>query len=256
MEIFNTKPKVSMEAFCTAYYDKHIFHASLNLQDSSSSIYDYLYNLFIESEPSFSKINRSIFEAEMKAMNLELFSLALFNIVNDFKKSLQHSMFTMNYLKNKTQTEIWEIMSKYNSIIAKTAVIDEHGEPMDSSSATGRMTITRVNQTRMNLFEQLVNTLHSIRENPLELTITEEDEEKDIMKCAARVCNRIEANIYRKNQIGNRQLTALFIQRIDTNKGLAIDYKPSNNFLLLASSNTLSLYESSLNALKAVDLQF
>ena len=131
MGFLSSKPKVQMELFCKNYYDSQIFHAIVNGEDASQKIFDAAYQLLSESDPSFTKVDRIIFENEMAAMHLELFSLAFFKRFSNFDKAVQHSVFTRGYLLDKDRLDIWEAMGEYCQIIARTATMNASGPPTE-----------------------------------------------------------------------------------------------------------------------------
>jgi len=169
MGIFSNKPKVNMESFCRDYYDSQMFHAVVNGEDGSQKILNAAFQLLADSEPSFSKIDRLLFESEMIAMHLELFALAFFRRFSNFNQAVQQCISTLSYLKEKDRTDIWEAMGKYNKAIAQTATMKTNGQQMTGDTSIERMTITRVNQLRAGLFEKW---LKSNFRNPEHLTST------------------------------------------------------------------------------------
>lgn len=249
MGIFSSKPKVDMQSFCKCYYDSQMFHATVDGEDASQKILDTAFKQLTDSNPSFLKVDRTLFDYEMTAMHLELFALSFLRRFSDFDKAVQHSIFTLRYLQNKNSSNIWESMGAYSKTIAQTATMNANGQQMTGDTGLGRMTITRVNSFRFNLFKKWLKT-HFI--DPENLT----EDEKEIANCVARVCNHIEADILRNNQIGNRQIAALFLFRLDAEKIWGENWQPSEDFLLRVASQPYSMYDFASKTLKTVDLQF
>jgi hypothetical protein len=186
----------------------------------------------------------------MTAMHLELFALAFLKRFSNFEQAVQHSIFTLRYLQNKGRSDIWEAMDRYSIAIAQTATMDASGQQMSEATAIGRMRITQVNLFRIESFEKWLES-HSIDPNPNNLTANE----KEMVDCVARVCNHIEGDIIRNEQIGNRRIAALFLYRLGMEDIGGKDWQPSRDSLLRIASQPLSMYEFATRVLKAVDLR-
>ena len=249
MGIFSSKPKVDMESFCKNYYDSQMFHAPVDGEDASQKILDAAYKLLMDSDPLFSKVDRDLFDCEMTAMHLELFSLAFSKRFSNFDKAVQQCIFTLRYLQEKNRNDIWESMSAYSKSIAQTATMNANGQQMTGDTAIGRMTITRVNTFRFELFKKWLKEHFSDPEN-----LTES--EKEIASCVAHACNHIEADILRKNEIGNRRIAALFMFRLGAEELWGKDWQPSDDFLLRVASQPYSMYDFATKVLKTADLKF
>ena len=139
MGIFNKKPKVDTESFCNDYYDSQMFHAVVNGEDGTQKILDSSFQQLLDSEASFRKIDRSLFEHEMTAMHLELFSLAFYRRYS-FDKAVQQSIFTLNYLQEKNRIDIWDSIGEYSKVVAQTATMKANGLQMTGDSGIERMT--------------------------------------------------------------------------------------------------------------------
>lgn len=249
MGIFSSKHKVNMESFCRDYYDSQMFHTIVDGEDASQKILDTAYKQLTDSDPSFSKVDRELFDFEMTAMNLELFALAFLRRFSHFDKAVQHSIFTLRYLQNKNRSDIWESMGEYSKTIAQTATMNANGQQMTGDTGIERMTITRVNSFRLDLFEKWLKTHFHDPEN-----LTENEQE--IASCVARVCNHIEADILRNNEIGNRRIAALFLFRLGAGELWGENWQPSEDFLLGVASQPYAMYDFASKILKTVDLQF
>lgn len=249
MGIFSSKPKVDMESFCNDYYNSQMFHAIVDGEDASQKILDAAFQQLTDSDPSFSKVDRELFDCEMTAMHLELFALAFLRRFSNFDQAVQHSIFTLRYLQNKDRSDIWEAMGEYSKAIAQTATMNANGQQMTGDTDIERMTITRVNEFRFGLFKKWLKTHFSDPEN---LTA----KEKEIVGCVARVCNHVEADILRNNEIGNRRIAALFLYRLGAENIWGKNWQPSEDFLLRIASQPYSMYDFTTRILKTVDLQF
>ena len=249
MGIFSSKPKVNMESFCKDYYDSQMFHALVGGEDASQKILNAAYKLLANAEPLFSKVDRDIFEREMTAMNLELFSLAFSKRFSKFDNAVQQCIFTFRYLQDKRRNDIWESMAKYSITIAQTATMNAKGEHMTGDTAIGRATITRVNTLRDELFTKWLNERSYKPDN-----LTES--EKEIVSCVAHASNHVEGDILRNNELGNKRISALFMFRLGAEEFWGKNWQPSEDFLLRVASQSYSMYEFANKALKTVDIRF
>lgn len=249
MGIFSNKQKVDAESFCINYYDSQMFHAIVDGEDASQKILDAAFQQLTDSDPSFLKIERALFDCEMTAMHLELFALAFLRRFSDFNQAVQHSIFTLRYLQNKDRSDIWEAMGAYSKSIAQTATMKANGQQMTGETGIERMTITRVNTLRFELFKKWLKTNFSDPEN---LTANE----KEIAGCVARVCNHVEADILRNNEIGNRRIAAQFLYRLGGENIWGKNSQLSEDFLLCVASQPYSMYGFATKILKTADLRF
>ena len=248
MGLFSSKPVVLMEDFCKLYYDSQMFYSGCPIE-GSQNILDASFKLLTEADASFLKIKSDLFESEMIAMHLELFGLAFLRRFPSSDKAVKQSIFTRQYLMGKNKFEIWEAMGAYSKIIAQTATMTSDGRQMSGDTAIGRMTITQVNTFRFGLFEKWIKPYIKNSQNPSE-------DEKEIGDCVAYVCNRLEADILKHKQIGNRLIAGLFLERLGVENTLGKDWQPSEDFFLRVASQPLSMYEFANQRLKEVDLKF
>jgi hypothetical protein len=237
-----------MESFCSDYYDSQMFHSIIDNEDASQKIIDSAFQLLTDSDPSFLKVAPTLFEREITAMHLDLFAFAFLKRFSNFEQAVQQSIFTFRYLQNKRKSDIWEAMGEYNTVIAQTATMDANGEQMSGDTAIGRIRITEVNLLRFDLLKKWAKSRFS---DPDNLTANE----REILVCAGRVCNHVEADIMRNKQIGNRRIAALFIYRLGVENIWGKDWQPSQDLLLRIASQPLSMYEFATSVLKPVDLR-
>jgi hypothetical protein len=244
MGFFSNKQKMKIEEFCCHYYDSQIFHAIVDGEDASQKILDTIFNSIMNEDQSFSKIDRNLFDKEMASLHLELFALAWLNRFKEYEHSISQSIFTYNYLKDSNRLETWEAMGKYNTAIAQTATMKADGQQMTGDTGLQRATIVRVNTRRADLFEKWIKANLKNPSNPTQ-------EQKELLHCVTRVFNRIEADLMRNNEIGNRRITALFLYRIGWN----IDKNLNTGALSKLAAQPIAMYEFAQKILKNVDIQ-
>jgi len=247
MPLFSGKPKVDMQPFCHDYYDSQLFHVLVDGTDATQKVLDFTYEGLLQSEPSFADIDRSLFEREMTAMHVEIFALAFFQRFLDFDKAVLHEILAARYITAKSRNDILEASAEYNLALAKTATMDKTGKPL--TGAVGRMTITRVNDLRSLTLERLVPAYVPGYRAP-----TEQD--RMVASCIVRVCNRIEADLLSKEQIGNRTLAGLFLSRLGTQDTLGRNWQPTEDFFWRIAALPRSAFDFATRALNAVDLHF
>jgi hypothetical protein len=245
MGIFDGKAKLNMTEFCQLYYENQIFQSNVSREDTSQNIVDYTYQLLTDSEPALKQVDRALFEHEMAAMNLELFALAFFQrFVKNINHCFQQSIFTRRYLYDKNKPDIWEDMKYYNLMISKTATWG-----MTEDTAIGRAQITFNNSFRAEIFEGW------IKDNKIDLDkLTDQDNAN--LECVARAVNRIGTDILKNEQIGNRLIAGLFLERLGTEKIFGKHWQPNDDFLLRVASQPLAIYEFTQKILKTANLQF
>ena len=249
MGLFSNKPKVNMEKFCRDYYDSQIFHAIIDREDASQKILDVAYQSIVAADDSFAEVDRTLFETEMAAMHLEFFAFSFFRRFTNFEGAIQQSVFTRHYLREKDALYIWESMGEYNTVIARTATMNADGRRMTGESGLERMTINRVNKIRVELFDKWAKMNLQNPEKP-------NAQENETATCVVRVCNRFEADIMRKNEIGNRQIAAQFIYRVGGEKIWSEDQMPNMECLGKIAAQPYSMFEFASQTLKTVDMQF
>ena len=249
MGLINNKPKIDVESFYKAYYDNQMFHSVINGLDISQKILDIAFQMLTDSIPSFSKVDRVLFDSEMTAMHLELFALAFFQRFNNFDKALQQGIFTLYYLRDKGRIDLWETMSAYTKAVAQTATMNDDGQLMTGKTAIGRMTITRVNTLRAELFSKYYKIHVKDPKNPTA-------DERGIADCIALVCNHIEADILRNKNIGNRRIATLFLYRLGAEDIFGENWSPSEDFLLRIAVQPYSMYDFATQSLKNADFRF
>jgi hypothetical protein len=249
MGIFGNKQKYSMEQFCEQFYNSMIFDTPGKESDRDINTIDGAYQLLENADKAFSRVDRDTFGHEMAAMHLELFSLAFMKQYSDFNHEIHHSVFTREYLRQKNRLDIWETMQEYNRLISQTATMKADGNQMTNNTAIERMTIAQVTSLRAELFKKWV------RDNSINLeNVTER--ENELAQCVTRVCNRLGADIMGRNQVGNRRLSASLLFRLGGDKLWPEGREPGGDFLLKLASQSYSMYDFALNALKKVDLVF
>lgn len=237
MELFSNKPKLSIEELCRSYYDSQIFHAIFDGVDATQRILDVAFDSIANEDPSFSKVDRKLFEKEMAGLHLELFALAWFHKFKKDEYIIRQSIFTHRYLKEIDRLDIWETMGEYNKAVAKTATMNPNGQIMTGDTKYERATIVTINQARFELYEKWDRTYTK--------------EKKENPQCLGRAINRIGADLMRNNEIGNRRITALLLYRLGWNE----DEDLNTGALSKLAAQPIAMYDFAKKILKPVDIQ-
>lgn len=117
MGFFTTKKEVKLEYFCRDFYEKNILSGIVNGVDVNEIYYKEFIKFIEEVFPEFSKFEFSRLKEEFTIIRFELFALAWQNSFSE-DLSIAQSIFTLHFLKEKNQQDIWERMGEYNSAIS------------------------------------------------------------------------------------------------------------------------------------------
>ena len=243
MGLFSNKPKQSIEELCRPYYDSQIFHAIFDGVDTTQRILDVAFDSIANEDPSFSKVDRKLFEKEMAGLHLELFALAWFHRFKKDEYIIPQSIFTHRYLKEIDRLDIWETMGEYNKAVAKTATLKANGQQMTGDTRYERATIGGINEARFELAEKWFKIYAKDASNPTK-------EEKEKLQCAGRAINRIGADLMRNNEIGNRRITALLLYRL----GWKEDEDLNASALSKLAVQPIAMYEFAEKVLKTAEI--
>jgi hypothetical protein len=167
----------------------------------------------------------------MTAMHLELFALAFFRRFNNNNQAIRQTIFTKQYLNDKNKPDIWEAMVDYNKIISRTATWG-----MTENTGLNRASILMNDDMRSLMAEQWG------KDNKIDVNnLTIQDKEN--LECVARACNRVGADIMKNQEMGNRQISVLFLERLGGEKLFGKQWQPSADFFLALASQPYSQYE-------------
>ena len=237
-----------MEKFCQTYYDSNLFHSIVNGEDASQKILDGAFQQLATTYLPFSKIERMLFESEMTAMHLEIFSLTCFLRFADTRHGIQQSIYTRRYLNEKNKLNIWEIMVAYNHIIAKIATMRANGQQMTKKKFFDRIALIGIYHDRISFLSNWASANKIDLKNPKVLSSVD-------YGCAVIACNRYRADIFLK-KIGNQKIAGLFLARLGGEELLGHNPEPSADFFTALAALPYSIYEFADKAIKSVDLKF
>lgn len=114
------KPLISIEDFCRRYYAIVAPWVDGTEDDYCALLLKHI----CELDQSCTSIDPSVFQREMKALQMELFELAFMHQFGEFSMLYvkREAVFTKSYLEEKGKSEIWHIMSHYNQAIADSQI--------------------------------------------------------------------------------------------------------------------------------------
>ena len=240
MGFLSRKPKISIEEFCRQFYDSQIFHAVMDGEDIWTGFLGSVLKSVVEVDRSFAVVGPTVFKREMTALRIELFGLAWGHRFKQERFTIPQSIFTRNYLEENEKLELWDIMGEYNQAIAQSATLTERGEQMEGRIARAR--VTSLNLSRAKMFDKWAEANIGDPSAPTE-------KEKILANCAARVANRIGADMRRNDCILVKRLAARLADRL----GCDINLKSEALFRLGAV--IFGLYNGAKEAIKYVNLQ-
>ena len=188
---------------CGRFYDQLVFDGVQigSILVESTSMLDVIKNQLVEINPQLKNIPKEEFYHELTALRLELYGLAWQKRFKRDEQAIQQSAFTVRYLEDRNKLSVWETMSEYNQIIAQSTVLNADGRADEKAKA-------RMNQLRMEFYEKWVTRIVT---DPSNRTA----EEEVLGKCIARSANRLNADLYEKNELLLRGLFTKVSRRLD-----------------------------------------
>ncbi|MBC8548092.1 MAG: hypothetical protein H8D23_00440 [Candidatus Brocadiales bacterium] len=156
MGIFKRKKKITVEEFCEIIFSEYIQMSPILGEEPWDIYCSSNHHLLSQRDPSFGDVSLNDFSDQMLALRLEVLGIASFIHFKDIFSPKINEL-TQSYLSEQDQENIWELMSVYNTAVAKSAV-----GGYDPKTPKGRGYITFINSMRTQLFDDWVKTV----ENP------------------------------------------------------------------------------------------
>lgn len=188
---------------CGRYYDQIVFDG-VEIEQTvvkPTELLDVTKKQLIDKNPKMESISQEAFYHELTALRLELYGLAWQKRFKRDEQAIQQGAFTVRYLENRDKLSVWETMSEYNQTIAQSTVLDANGRSDERAKARG-------NLRRMEFFEKWMSRLVS---DPSNRTA----DEKLLGQCIARSANRLNADLYDKNELCLRGLFTKVSRRLN-----------------------------------------
>ena len=188
---------------CGRFYDQVVFDGVKigPVIVEATGLLDVIKNQLVDKNPQMASIPQEDFHRELTALRLQLYGLAWQKRFKRDEQAIQQSAFTVRYLEDKNTLSVWETMSEYNQIIAQSTVLDVNGRADERAKA-------KMNLMRMEFFEKWVTRLVTDPSN-------RSDEEKVLGQCIARSANRLNADLYDKNELCLRGLFTKVSRRLN-----------------------------------------
>jgi hypothetical protein len=120
MSFFSRKPKVTLQEFCRQFYETAIFPQPVGGMDMHSIFCETTRKNLGVRDPCFIGVEVSLFDAELRALQLEVFGIAWLHHVDEALAAAQ-SEFTQSYLSQQNVGNLWAAMSDYNQATARSA---------------------------------------------------------------------------------------------------------------------------------------
>ena len=176
--------------FSRDFYDRYVFARDPIIGDLALEFANTNQRLISEADPAFAAVNLAKLNEELLGLRLEMIGTA-WTHESKPEAALAISEFTKRYLADIHRSELWEVMTSYNQVVAQSATYGD-----DPKSRPGRARITFVNVMRANRFDDWAN---QGRES----------------EAAARVANRIGSEVSWKAGITQGLLAIRLTRRLD-----------------------------------------
>ncbi|MCY4625812.1 MAG: hypothetical protein OXC99_12555 [Chloroflexi bacterium] len=188
---------------CGRFYDEIVFDGVEigQIVAKPTVLLDVIKKQLIDKNPQMESIPQESLHHELTALRLELYGLAWQKRFKKDEQVIQQSAFTVQYLKARHKLSVWETMGEYNRTISQSTGLDANGRTDERAKAMG-------NVRRMEFFEKWAPKLIS---DPSNLT----DDEKLLGQCIARSANRLNADLYEKNELLLRGLFTKTSRRLN-----------------------------------------
>lgn len=151
MGIFSKKQEISLEEFCSDFYEKNILNPVIEGINAGAVFIETIKRNVVEADNNFAKITPKKLTNEIVLLRLELFALAWQHQFGE-KSAITQSIFTKNYLHKKRLDEIWEAMEPYNQAIARSVTLGK-----TPKKAFDRARLGFINNMRADLFDKFLN---------------------------------------------------------------------------------------------------
>lgn len=252
MGLFNSKPKMTIEDFCKAFYDSHIFTTktipySRETEEAPKDFWAFylteVKKMVTEADQSFSAIDTDLFWREMTALYMEVFALACSAKVK-WKQDLmvRQGLFTKYYLEDNAMPELWDAMHSYREAIDDSILAKANGQLLDGNSRLGRGKVTFWNSFRFDLWKDWIKSNVVDPQSPSK-------EEKEKLECLAIALKRVGADIRRADCVAVKMLAFRLAQRLGCDSTINREAK----FQL--ATVVFGFCTRAENHLKSVDLQ-
>jgi len=124
MLFFGRKKEVSLENFCSGFYDNLFLSPTIKGVDLSDVYPKQIKEQLQDADIVFAHVDVQKIKNELIILNIEIFALA-FAHKSDLKVVVDQSIFTKNFLLKRDREDIWNGMDKYNSAIAHASVMND-----------------------------------------------------------------------------------------------------------------------------------
>jgi hypothetical protein len=225
MGIFSKKQKISLEEFCTDFYEKNILNPVVQGVNAGAVFVDTIKRNVVEVDDNFAKISAQKFSDEVTLLRFELFALAWLHQFGD-KLAIVQSDFTKHYLHEKKRDDIWDNSESYNQAIARSTTLGKTPE-----KAFDRVFLGNRNKTIADLFDQY----HA---------------EGCDSKCVARVLNRMFTETAWKKGVAAGLLMFAFCDRL----GFEANFEPTKEAQFRLTAIIRGFYDGAKQAVSKIEI--
>ena len=117
MSFFSRKQKIKLEDFCCDMYDNQFLNPKIGEEEISDVFPEFFKGEIVKVLPEFEKISLQKIKEEIAILRFEIFALAWIHSFG-IQLSVEQSIFTKNYLREKGREDIWNGMGHYNKAIS------------------------------------------------------------------------------------------------------------------------------------------
>jgi len=122
MELYKGTPRIKVDDCCKQFYDLNVFPETTEGPGEWTKFPGTVKKAVSELSLLFTTIESDLLSREMTALGLEIFSVAYARKVRVDVLSWRQSGLTRDYLNERNSSDIWDIMSEYNEVIAASVV--------------------------------------------------------------------------------------------------------------------------------------
>lgn len=272
MGLFKSKPKLTIEDFCKAFYDSQISNTKTIStlketeevpKDSLASYFDGFKKMVTEADQSFSSVDTNLLRQEITALHMGVFALEFTIRVKLKLEYMEREVFfTKHYLEHNQRVDLWHILLDYNDVIDHSVFMNADGrsaeldsawkrgwsafliDPKDAdmNSAWARGRVTFMNTYRWGLFEEWIKS--NVADSK---SLTNDEKEK--LECLMITLKRVGADIGRVDCVA----VELLVSRLEQRLGYVSNLNAQARFIIAAS--VFGFCKIAKNHLKSVTLQ-
>jgi hypothetical protein len=232
MPLFSKKPKVSLEAYCSEFFDFMILNLVIGGVDVGAGFAETVLKSVADADPSFGRVTLPAFRREINALYTELFGFAFDRVVKKDTLCLKLSSWTKQYFEEKGAVDMWAGAEVYNQTIAKS------GHEIAQGKRTRAANTTFLNGLRFETFKKWVEAAEAGYPPFCRM-------DQELADCMARVANRLGTEVAWNREITLVMLVGTLLQQLGVD-----ELNAEAHFQLRAT--VFNLYEGARKGISSV----